>query len=402
LTAETREAAAEFLFRNPVAPRKNPTNGANPSSNASERLELTGDEQRIAATLRAVWPLVPANWRPHCSFDTDFEGCNAAATRYWVTGQRGSDGGPRRDSSRREDNPTPYTTWVRWRIQDASALWTPQLRDAADRYCQLLGENAAVFPATDESLMSEIVTANRPLLRLLLVRGVRDAFRHHHIPSLRQRFDWCLRAWGRWLVPRWIVFLFSFFWNRRSRDELRSATADASDLTPLPEFANDVLVPLWASLADQCLASDSPATAFRLACGQETDGLRKRVAPRSVDEAPATRRWPDNQVTSSLRAAARQRRLPRHFEIREVIGRWVSRSDDRWLLVWFSGWSRGLAGGWLTGTWRRYGFRKLLSTLPVADRRDVVDALWRNDALGGGRSLRPAQAAKLRDRLLAE
>jgi hypothetical protein len=40
--------------------------------------------------------------------------------------------------------------------------------------------------------------------------------------------------------------------------------------------------------------------------------------------------------------------------------------------------------------------------LPVADRRDVVDALWRNDALGGGRSLRPAQAAKLRDRLLAE
>lgn len=412
LTAETRSIAAGFPFRTPLelAPRsaRDAARDASREGAGSDRIALTGDEQEIAATLRAVWPLMPAAWRPHGSFDTDFEGCNAAATRYWATGQRAASsaavaaGRPRGDSQQAVEV-TPYAAWVRWRLRTSPTAWTVAARDTAERYCHLLADSSIAVELTDAALVGEIVAANRSLIRRLLMRGLRDTLRHHHIPSLPLRWRWRRRTWRRRLTPRLISAVIDYLFDTRESPGHSSASLfpDAGELPA--EFAVDALAWLWAAVADELLANDSPKLAFQLACGLPASGASgsgKRAATGSAGFPSASRWWSAAQLTASLRAVARRGGLPRNPAIRETLSQWIRLSGDLWLLAWYTGWSRGLTGGPVWGAWKRYRFRMLLRALPAADSRDVVDTLWRQQALARGRQLDAAEAAALRDQLL--
>ncbi len=406
LTAETRSVAAEFPFRAPLELAPRSARDASRDGAASDRIALTGDEQEIAATLRAVWPLVPAAWRSHGSFDTDFEGCNASATRYWVTGQRAASGAAAAAGRLRGDSPqavevTPYAAWVRGRLRTPPTAWTIAVRDTAERYCQLLVDSSIAVELTDVALIGEIVAANRPLIRRLLMNGLRDTLRHHHIPSLPLRWRWRRRAWRRRLTPRPISAVIDYLFDTRESPGNASASLYPAAGELPAEFADDALALLWAAVADELLVHESPKLAYQLVCGLPTNGSGKRASTGSAGSRSASRWWSSTQLTAALRAVARRGGLPRNPAIREALSQWIRHSGDLWLLAWFIGWSRGLAGGPVWGAWRRFCFRKLLLALPAADSRDVVDTLWRQQALARGRQLDAGEAAALRDRLLA-
>lgn len=431
LAEETRRVAAAFSFRPPTPLVERPRSPDVRVSDPSDRNQLSGPEQEIAATLRAVWPLVPAAWRPDCSFDTDFEGCNPAATRYWATGQRAAVKGPQVRSGSPAPSPTsPYGSWVRWRLRDASSPWTQSLRDRAAECCQSLadfidpqadapprdrsaprsdshsdsrsearyqtrsGLRSAHDAALNETLIGEIVSANRSLVRLLLMRGLRDTLRSHDIPSLRQRWHWWLRGLLRRLTPRVLRSLLDFLMRKSKRIEASSVEAEVPD-----EFAGDVLAPLWTNVVDRLMASESPVALYRLAGGQDGDSTQSVRSERATART-AIPSWPVERITASLRAVARHGGLPRRREIRETISRCLFLCGDRWLLVWYCGWSHGVAGGPLVGGWRRFRLRKMLAYVSSSEQRELVEALCREDALGGCWLLDPDDASELRDWLL--
>jgi hypothetical protein len=428
IAEETRRVAASFPFRPPNPRVERPRSPDARVADPSDRNQLSGPEQEIAATLRAVWPLLPAAWRPDCSFDTDFEGCNPAATRYWATGQRAAVKGPSVRPSSSAPSPTsPYGSWVRWRLHDASSPWTQSLRDQAADYCQSLsnlidpqadarvhdrseprydsrsdsrsearsetrsGTHSDHDAAFNETLIGEIVSANRSLVRLLLMRGLRDTLRRRGIPSARQRWHWRLRGLLRRLTPRVMQSLLDFLIRKSKRIESPSVEADVPD-----EFAGDVLAPLWTHVVDRLMASEAPVALYRLAGGQDGGSTQSVRSERATGRA-AIPSWPVERITASLRAVARHGGLPRRREIRETISRCLFLCGDRWLLVWYCGWSHGVVGGPLVGGWRRFRLRKLLSYLSGSEQREVVEALCREDALGGGWLLDPDDASELRD-----
>ena len=398
LTAEARVASARFSFRRPNQPgnrqRANPPHDADPV----DRIVLTGPEHEIAATLRAVWPLVPAAWRPQASFDTDFEGCNSASTQFWVTGQRNaSKAGPLPGRAAVTDQPTPYAAWVRWRLNESSVAWTKTVRDTAARYCQTLEDPQTTIPDTDQAVIGEVVAANRPWIRTLLMRGLRDTLWNQWIPSPRHRWHWRLRALLRRFTPHVLLALIDFLTGRSSRGSWDKTHPGYLD--PPAEFAGDVLAPLWTCIVDELLASEPPATLYSRACGQNTHGSAGRRPPGAGGRS-ISRLWSVEQVTASIRAVARHRGFPHQREIRETLASWLGCFGDPWLIVWYCGWSQGVAGVWLVGVWRRFRLRKLMAALPLSDQRELVDALWRQEALGGGRLLEPDEASDLRDRLL--
>jgi hypothetical protein len=182
--------------------------------------------------------------------------------------------------------------------------------------------------------------------------------------------------------------------RKSKRIEASTVEAEVPD-----EFVGDVLAPLWTNVVDRSMASESPVALYRLAGGQDGDSTQSVRSERATART-AIPSWPVERITASLRAVARHGGLPRRREIRETISRCLFLCGDRWLLVWYCGWSHGVAGGPLVGGWRRFRLRKMLAYVSSSEQRELVEALCREEALGGCWLLDPDDASELRDWLL--